>query len=109
MTMDPFKNHFKTRRLLRISDELINRDSEDSKTLVHVEGKVLSITRGIFQEIVVQDASSAITIPVITFEPIEDCSALMCVGTIHYDWTPDLRCPDTIYPVAIKANIIKPR
>lgn len=112
MTADPFKNHFKMRALLRISMDLINckkRDTEDSKTLVHVEGRVLKITRGIFQEVLVQDTYSAIIIPIITFEPIDSCSNLMCVGVIHYGWSPDLRCPDIIYHVAIKASIIKQR
>lgn len=86
---------------------------EEFKTLVHVEGQALKIENkeGVFQEIIIQDALSSIIIPVITFEPISSSvgTALMCVGTIHYNWVPDMRCEEVKYPAAIKAITIKQR
>ena len=117
MTVDPFKNHFNKTKLLQISHDLMKEKAEDCneefKTLVHVEGKVLKVTsrNGIFQEIIIQDVSSSIIIPVLSFDSVllSDNLGLMCVGTIHYNWKPDMRCEDIIYPVALKAITIKRR
>lgn len=82
-------------------------------TLVHVEGLVLRVEKKVdrvFTELFIKDSASGIELPVITFDDNVEASSkskLMCVGTIHYNWKPDLRCPDAIYPLALKAEIIK--
>jgi hypothetical protein len=117
MTIDPFKNHFNKTKLLKISNNLmkdkVENDENEFKTLVHVEGKVLKVTirNKIFQDIVIQDTESSIIMPIISFEPVSISvnTALMCIGTIHYNWTPDMRCEQVKYPVALKAIVIKQR
>ena len=117
MTVDPFRNHYTKTKLLRISHDLIKGKDrkEDDKILVHVEGKVLKVIsrNGCFQEITIQDTASSVIIPVVYFEPLllspNPNTTLMCVGTIHFDWIPDIRCENVSYPVAIKATIIKQR
>lgn len=121
MTVDVdgrFSKHYKKRRLLRVSNDLLKSDTfkEDSSeflSLFLVEGtvlKVLDMGNGVFHELLVKDSASGIELPVISFESIDEkviYGSLKCVGTVHYNWKPDLRCPDVIYPMALKADFIK--
>lgn len=84
-------------------------DDSEFVSLVHVEGCVLRVSeKRVFYELLVKDTASGIEIPVITFEAIDtNLRSVMCIGTVHYNWKPDLRCSDVFYPVALKADIIK--
>ena len=109
---DPFRNHFKTNRLSRISKSIFDNRDQDHQGLINVEGKVLNIKHhGLFIELLLKDDATDLEIPIVSFETADSqvkvSSSLMCVGTIHFDWSPDLRCPTVSYPVAIKSNIIK--
>ena len=110
---NPFQKHFKNNKLLRISSELLNNAGmENVTTLIFMQGRLVEwFDRGMFVEIKIQDEVSEITLPVVSFEKL-DCKsevtcALICVGSIHYNWTPDLRCGCVCYPVALKAHILR--
>lgn len=88
-----------------------NEKNYEFTTLIHIEGSVLSVEeKGVFKELIIKDSASGIELPVISYADNNEVSSkntLMCVGTIHYNWKPDFRCPDAIYPVALKADVIK--
>ncbi len=116
MTVDPFKNHFKPTRLIRISnDNLMKKDAvsmDEFKSLIFVEGKVIDVKdHEVFTELLVKDDSNGIVIPIVSFDhpQYNRLTGIMCVGTIHYNWIPDMRCKNLCYPVAVKANLIKPK
>lgn len=111
MTIDPFKNHFKCNRLVKISESVLNHHGEDDegfKSLLFVEGSVIEKkNHEIFTELLVKDDSTGLIVPVICFEDLEFSGRLLCVGTIHYNWTPDLRLKAVSYSVALKVSTIK--
>ena len=115
MTIDPFKNHFRAIRLLRISDEIINNQKSDLKSFILVEGTIMNVKMhaGLFTELLVQDELSSLCIPVITFDnnSYEIKEKIACVGFIHFNWLPDYRCSAMMgpYESAIKSEIIKRR
>ena len=114
MTVDPFRKHFRSVRLLRISNQVLNDHCKNEfKSLVMIEGRVMhvQIHEHLFTELLIQDDLTFIKIPVITFDnsaPFEMNEKLACIGFIHSDWLPDYRCT-TVKPFksALKAEIIK--
>lgn len=123
------KKHFKKRRLLKFSPEMFSVDFLKSSkifgndwtcTLIQVEGVVLEVvsikqsSAELFKEIKIMDAGNKMMIPVIeicakdekTESEIQCDQMIMCVGTIHYNWRPDMRA-EISYPVALKSFLIK--
>ena len=123
------RKHFKKRRLLKFSAEMSTVDSLESTelfendwtcTLIQIEGVVLEVisinesSQELFKEIMIMDKESKIIIPVIeicakdgkTQTEIQCDQMVMCVGTIHYNWRPDLRA-EISYPLALKSFLIK--
>lgn len=113
MTVDPFKNHFRNIRLLRISEEIVNNPyTDESKSLILVEGRIKSIKvpEGLFTELLVQDDLSSVAIHAITYdgEAYKINEKIACVGFLQFNWLPDYRCQALEpYKWAIRAQNIK--
>lgn len=115
MTVDPFKNHFRNIRLLRISEEnLSDSCTDERKYFILVEGRIKSIKvhEGLFTELLVQDDLASLKISVITYdaEAYKINEKIVCIGFMQFNWLPDYRCTALEpYKSAMRAEIIKRR
>jgi len=114
---DPFRKHFKKIKLLRFTPDLLNEssDREDDGfiSLIQLTGKIIEIMmhNEQFIEFTLLDQQSSQQVKVISFLrdfhfKIDD--RVTCVGTVHLNWTPDMRSPDLCYRFALKSVSIKP-
>lgn len=118
MTVDPFRKHFKKVRLLRFSKDLIvdeaNPRTDGFVNLVQLSGKIIKVTEHeLFTEVTVEDVNSGFAMPVISFDSsavkgFEIDLRVICTGTIHLNWTPDMRNVAHSFNAALKSISIKP-
>lgn len=107
--------HFKKTKLIRISPDFMQDHLNNNDSIFFIEGKIIS-TRyfdNYYTELQIKDDLSGKVFPVVTFHliesPIEQESKVLCIGTMHINWTPDMRCRTNHYDYALKADLFRIR